>query len=141
MLVLEEVIRKLRSVLYNAEHEDIDQVLDYETLRSAIHHLESLRPVKPGPFYDEAPEHEWVLNSDGSINHFAWEYEFCSGPVCRRCGYSFCEYCNPDGWTAKKCIKRGYSCPKCGSEVFKGREHCAKCGARLEWDEKEESNE
>ena len=31
-------------------------------------------------------KHNWKKNKDGSIDEYAWEYEFHSGVVCEDCG-------------------------------------------------------
>jgi len=37
--------------------------------------------------------HEWRRDKDGSIDIWGLEYEHHNGPVCVRCGYSFCHHC------------------------------------------------
>lgn len=41
------------------------------------------------------PEHDWERNEDGSIDIFGMESEFHNGPLCIRCGYSYCHHCTP----------------------------------------------
>ena len=37
--------------------------------------------------------HIWQKDDDGSINIFAFESGNHNGPVCIKCGYSFCHHC------------------------------------------------
>lgn len=39
--------------------------------------------------------HVWAKDEDGNVDHFAMdaEMDFHNGPVCTKCGYSFCEHC------------------------------------------------
>ena len=39
----------------------------------------------------------------GEIDNFAFEYEYHNGPVCERCGFTFCMYCQPEGWDDESC--------------------------------------
>ena len=38
-------------------------------------------------------EHEWRKTKSGEIDTFAFSYGYCNGPVCVKCGYSYCEHC------------------------------------------------
>lgn len=59
--------------------------------------------------FGEWNEHDWEREDDGSIDNWASSYEFCNGPRCSRCWYSFCEHCVKDYQEALKkdlpCIK------------------------------------
>ena len=38
--------------------------------------------------------HEWKTNDyDGGVDIFAFEIGNCNGPMCIKCGYSFCHHC------------------------------------------------
>jgi hypothetical protein len=37
--------------------------------------------------------HEWYLNDDGEIDTSAYYEENHNGPMCMRCGYSYCHHC------------------------------------------------
>ncbi len=40
--------------------------------------------------------HQWATlpeEDGGGINFFAQEAEFHNGPMCVKCGYTFCEHC------------------------------------------------
>lgn len=39
------------------------------------------------------PEHLWERNSSGNVNEFAMEADNHNGPMCERCGYSYCQHC------------------------------------------------
>lgn len=43
-------------------------------------------------------EHDWYRTENGEIDTCAMESGIHSGPMCKRCGYSFCVYCDSDGW-------------------------------------------
>jgi hypothetical protein len=53
--------------------------------------------LKEGIDLGAFPEHDWKKNEDGTIDYFAMESEYHSGPVCRRCGHSYCDNCYPNG--------------------------------------------
>lgn len=48
-------------------------------------------------------EHTWKRREHGTIDNFAMENGYHNGPVCTRCGYSFCEHCDEDGYTTTSC--------------------------------------
>lgn len=58
------------------------------------------------------------------------------GPMCKRCGYSFCVHCDPDGYDREPCVIEEYRCPTCSNHVDKTDKHCRYCGQRLKWEEK-----
>ena len=37
--------------------------------------------------------HEWIRDSDGDINVFAFNEGICNGPKCKKCDYEFCHHC------------------------------------------------
>lgn len=90
--------------------------------------------------------HNWYLNKRGSIDEFAYSYEFHNGPMCKRCGYSFCIHCDPDGYNDKECVieKEKYLCPGCNKDItvfsiYKERVHyCPLCGEHIEWPNEDE---
>lgn len=78
-------------------------------------------------------EHNWVKREDGSVDTFALSYGFCNGPACKRCGFSFCEHCNPDGWKSK-CVVTHYRCPNCNYDLGCTLDKfCRICGEHLDW--------
>lgn len=48
-------------------------------------------------------KHKWKLDEMGEIDNFAFEYEYHNGPVCERCGFTLCMYCQPEGWDDESC--------------------------------------
>lgn len=102
----------------------------------AIELLKEQEPKPPIHIHDEYPEHDWERDEDGEIDEFAMNYEFHNGPMCKRCGYSFCEHCKPNGWNEEPCVIDYYQCPKCGKHIFKNSkniEYCVNCGQAVKW--------
>jgi uncharacterized protein YbaR (Trm112 family) len=92
-------------------------------------------------YHKEYPTHDWVKNEKGEIDDFAFEFGDHSGPVCRRCGYSFCIFCKGDeGYNAEPCVEDWYVCPKCRKRFYieEGVNFCPMCGQELEWEEEEQ---
>lgn len=85
--------------------------------------------------HEEYPEHDWVRNEDGSIDTFAMAYDYHNGPECKRCYHSFCEHCNPDGYTDTPCIVDYYKCPICGKKLNIHQKFCDECGTKLDWED------
>ena len=83
--------------------------------------------------------HDWIRNSEGEINYFAYEEGFHNGPVCKRCAFSFCEHCDPDGLNDSPCVVEKWECPKCHQILwrYENANFCPNCGEKLEWPEKE----
>lgn len=80
--------------------------------------------------------HAWVRNSDKTIDHFGFASGFCNGPLCKRCSFSFCEHCYPDGWKDSPCVVEKWECPKCHQKLcFNKANFCSNCGEKLEWQE------
>ena len=97
----------------------------------------ALRP--PEHVHEEYPEHDWERDDEGAIDEWAWEdsYSMHHGPACRRCLYSFCVHCEPDGWKSRPCVIDNYRCPECGRIIGKGTKYCPDCGQGIEWSSKE----
>ena len=98
------------------------------------------------------PEHDWYKNDDGSIDEFAYNNGYHNGPMCKRCDYSFCMHCEPNGYNKQECIeeKEEYLCPHCNKNlfdilviiVFKNKiKFCPSCGGRIIWPSIEEIKE
>lgn len=43
--------------------------------------------------FGEWDEHIWRLDDKGEIDMYGMEFDGHSGPICDRCGYSYCKYC------------------------------------------------
>lgn len=81
--------------------------------------------------HEEFPEHDWYRTEDGEIDEFAMSVGFHNGPVCKRCGYSFCHWCEPDGWNAEPCVVDEYRCSNCNHLLNKGDKFCSECGQEI----------
>lgn len=49
--------------------------------------------------------HEWEIDDDGEIDNFAYSAGFCNGPVCKKCGKSFCKHCKNE-FDIEECPKK-----------------------------------
>ena len=38
--------------------------------------------------------HQWKTDEEGKIDFFVMEAEFHNGPMCVKCGFTFCEHCD-----------------------------------------------
>lgn len=115
----------------------------YDSLGRAIEQMKKLIPVARLYHREEHSEHLWRKDENGKIDTSAWEYEFCNGPFCERCGYSFCIHCDPDGYNKKlPCIIEEFTCPICGTKVSRSAERCFKCNqVFIPWNEGESGGE
>jgi hypothetical protein len=89
----------------------------------------------PVHIHEEYPEHDWERKENGDIDDFAYDGDYHNGPMCKRCYYSFCIHCDPNGWNKKPCIIDEYNCPKCGRYISKGTKFCSDCGQAVKWNE------
>ena len=103
-------------------------------LYDALELLKKQVPMKPEHIHEEYPEHEWVTNEKGEIDEFAMDYDIHNGPSCKRCFYSFCMHCKPDGWNDEPCIVDYYKCPKCHKQICKNKAFCEYCGQAVKWE-------
>lgn len=81
--------------------------------------------------HQEFSDHQWRRTAEGKIDEFAMYVDCHSGPVCERCGYSFCEHCEPNGWNEEPCVIDEYRCPTCNENIGRSDKYCKKCGQRL----------
>lgn len=79
------------------------------------------------------PHHKWHRNRGGRIDNFAFDSGYHNGPVCIRCGESFCEHCHPECYD-EPCTAEGFICPTCKDIVTGGDNFCSNCGQRLTWE-------
>ena len=132
----EEIIEHMKVMGQNAAR--MDEVMMYvmtrkdcEVVMAAAKLLEALPPTH---IHEEYPEHDWYRNEDGTINGSAMDCDTHSGPMCKRCGDSFCVFCEPDGFeTHKPCVIDKFVCPECGRVVLDGQKFCSHCGRGLIW--------
>lgn len=109
----------------------------HEMYTNVISVLKEQEPKTPIHIHEEYLEHDWETDEDGKIDEWAMEYEFHNGPMCKRCGYSFCIHCKPNGWNEKPCVIDYYQCPRCKERIYKGFEnivYCRKCGQAVKWE-------
>lgn len=118
----------------NSEHKFAED--DYKANEIAIQALEKQTPKKPNHKYIKYGRHKWKKDEDGKIDYWAWEYEFCNGVVCERCGKSVCVHCNPDYDKLDDCEANIYSCPFCDKKVGYRQKYCD-CGQKLDWGDEE----
>lgn len=80
----------------------------------------------------ELHEHRWK-KYDGSdeIDTFAGvDFGFHNGPLCIKCGLSFCEHCEPEKYLSV-CPVPNYKCSICGHESDTNSPFCPACGADM----------
>lgn len=86
------------------------------------------------------PTHDWIRDG-GDIDFFAFESSYHNGPVCKRCGFSYCEHCEEDKspeYFDKEhpCTIKRWDCPKCGINLGLSRHNfCSNCGQQLTWED------
>ena len=98
--------------------------------------LKEQEAKQPIHVYEEFQEHDWCRNEDGEIDEFAFYEDYHNGPICKRCDYSFCIWCDPNGWNKKPCVIDEYKCPRCEQRISKGTKFCSNCGQAMQWDDK-----
>lgn len=84
--------------------------------------------------HEEFAEHKWRRTKDREIDDFAMSFDYHNGPICERCGYTFCVYCEPDGWDKQPCVINEYRCPNCYRSLSKKDKFCSYCGQAIQWD-------
>ena len=117
--------------LYNAvalleEYEDtgltpeqVQELKERDTAKEILH------------IHQEFSEHQWRRTEKGEIDEFAMCVDCHNGPVCERCGYSFCERCEPNGWDEEPCVIDEYRCPTCNENIGRSDKYRKYCGQRL----------
>ena len=82
--------------------------------------------------YKKRKEHKWKKDEYGEVDNFAFAFDFCNGPVCEWCNYSFCKHCKPNGYEDTNCQRPSeYRCQECNEEVGETSHYCEYCGADL----------
>ena len=99
----------------------------------ALKLLEKRIPKEPIHIHHEYTEHDWVKDENGKPDDCAFDYGNHNGPVCKRCLYSFCIFCKPNGWNDEPCVVDYYVCPSCGKQVNEKQVFCEKCGQLMDW--------
>lgn len=82
--------------------------------------------------WQERYEHRWKkIEGTDKIDNFAGvDYGFHNGPLCVKCGLSFCEHCEPEKFSSS-CPVPHYKCSVCGYESDTKTPFCANCGAEM----------
>ena len=102
--------------------------------KDALALLKEQEAKPPIHVHEEYKEHDWVRKENGDIDDFAYDGNYHNGPSCKRCHYSFCIFCDPDGWNKEPCIIDEYKCPKCRRYISKGTKFCSDCGQEVKWE-------
>ena len=140
-----ELLEIEHECMLNGAHDDCDRncaecnlVQDDEELHemytNVIAMLKEQEAKPPIHVHEEYPEHDWVRKENGDIDDFAYDGDYHNGPMCKRCYYAFCIFCDPNGWNDEPCIIDEYKCPKCGRCINKGTKFCSNCGQEVKWE-------
>lgn len=113
------------------------RVIFQPLMRDTLALLKEQEPKPPIHVHQEYPEHDWETYENGEVDDFAWWHEYCNGPMCKRCYYSFCIHCEPNGWHKEPCIVDFFKCPNCGEKINKNTKFCDNCGQAVKWNELE----
>ena len=119
----------------HGKHDKLELVCNEQLTEDILTLLREQEPKTPIHIHEEYPEHDWRTDEDGEIDEWAMEDDIHHGPSCKRCGYTFCMYCSPNGWE-KPCIIDYYKCPKCGTRIFRSdgeTMYCKRCGQQVKW--------
>lgn len=138
MIDRKKVIAGLESQLDDlSKYADADEVLTLtqNQAKDVLALLKEQKAKQPVHAYKEFKEHDWYRNEDDEIDEFAFDAGYHNGPTCKRCYYSFCIHCDPDGWNKEPCIIDEYKCQKCKKHISKGTKYCSNCGQEVKWDE------
>lgn len=104
--------------------------------RDIITLLKVREPLSVTHLHEEYSDHLWKKDENGNVDEWAMEFDYHQGPVCERCGHSFCIHCEPNGYmTHKKCVVDKYKCPKCWNGLWRNQKYCDKCGQEVKWGE------
>ena len=130
---MEKVIRRIDELIFEAQKEPTWKTENaLRCLKKEL--LKELEAKPPVHIHEEYPEHDWEREENGDIDDFAYDGDYHNGPMCKRCYYSFCIHCDPNGWNKKPCIIDEYKCPKCGRYISKGTKFCSDCGPAVKWE-------
>lgn len=103
----ENVINELNECIEHIRENEFIKILFWGNCQSAMMDaIELLKGQPPTHIHEERSEHEWERDDDGNIDMWAWEDpdSIHHGPGCRKCYYSFCIECDPNGWDKKPCV-------------------------------------
>ena len=88
---------------------------------------EALKAIWKG--YSRA-EQAKIIES-GEIDDMAMSVGYHNGPFCKRCCYTFCVLCNPNGWNEEPCVIDEYRCPSCNHLLSEKDRFCSYCGQAI----------
>ena len=92
---------------------------------------ERLIPKSLIHIHEEYPEHDWERTESGEIDDMAMSVGYHNGPFCKRCCYTFCVLCNPNGWNEEPCVIDEYRCPICNHLLSEKDRFCSYCGQAI----------
>lgn len=137
---VKEAIAFYKNTKESSMREIVEKCAEYEkigTINECRAAVEKQKAKALIHIHREFTEHQWRRDEDGNIDEFAMESGYHNGPVCERCGYTFCEHCNPDGWDEEPCVIDKYCCPNCNEEIMRQDKYCNHCGQAIDWSEEE----
>ena len=84
--------------------------------------------------HQEFSEHSWARKENGEIDDYAFSVGYCNGPVCERCGASYCVHCGKEE-DVGKCIVDYVECPVCNLKLEEdaNTHYCRRCGTKIEF--------
>jgi hypothetical protein len=130
----EKVIKEFNDYVHYFKPYCIGDIEDHAMLKDVLELLKEQEAKPPVHIHEEYPEHDWERDENGNIYDFACDWDYHNGPICKRCSYSFCIHCDPDGWNKEPCIIDEYKCPKCGRNISKDTKFCSDCGQAVKWE-------
>lgn len=126
----------IEALQYMISKDCTETQFDYaDEIETAIALLKERKAKQPIHIHEEFQEHDWYRNEAGEIDDFAFDVDYHNGPMCKRCYYSFCMHCDPNGWNKKPCIIDEYKCPRCKKYISKDTKFCSNCGQAVKWDD------
>jgi hypothetical protein len=131
----EKVVSHLNDCMEASRRDNTWVFVRKDIVEDAIVLLKEQDAKPPVHIHEEYPEHDWERKENGDIDDFAYDGDYHNGPMCKRCYYSSCIHCDPNGWNKKPCIIDEYNCPKCGRYISKGTKFCSDCGQAVKWNE------
>ncbi len=77
----------------------------------------------------ENKKHLWKLDSEKNVDEWAFSEGYHNGPMCVKCGKSFCLHCSGSSKTMHEdCDVIDYICSECGEVSEKKSKYCSECG-------------
>lgn len=114
---------------------DMKELKQYRTIGTVEECREAINKQiskTPSHKYIKYGKHKWQRDEDGEIDDWSWDYEYCNGVTCKRCGKQVCVHCNPNYDKLEDCEVNIYNCPSCNKNVYRNQKYCD-CGQKLDW--------